>query len=186
MAAKAASKPFKTGFKQVYLPDHVITFCRPTRQATLPQFATFKVPLHFNKLDMRDYLLHAYSVATLGVRSAVMRQPVARNPVTRRVQRPPAIKYMTVELQNPFVWPKEPSKEERKEWHDDQTEKRVEIQTKQDQQMKNYQLYGKLVDPAVEKRTADRTALAKQAKDLVSGATKWDNRRELDPKWTES
>ncbi|KAK7957104.1 mitochondrial 54S ribosomal protein uL23m [Apiospora aurea] len=186
MAAAAASKPFKTGLKQVYLPDHVITFCRPTRQSQLPQFATFKVPLHFNKLDMRDYLLHAYSVASLGVRSAVMRQPVARNPVTRRVQRPPAIKYMTVELAKPFVWPKEPTKEERKQWHDDMTQKRFELQEKQEKQMETYQKYGKLVNAAGEKRTADRTKLAKQAKDLVSGAAKWDNRRELDPKWTES
>lgn len=167
-------------------PNHVITFCRPSRQATPPQFATFKVPLHFNKLDMRDYLLHAYSVATLGVRSAVMRQPIFRNPITRRVQRPPAIKYMTVELQKPFVWPKEPNKEERKQWHDEQTEKRVQLQEKQDQAMEKYQKHGRLQNDAVEKRSANRTQLAKQAKDLLSGAAKWDNRRDLDPKWTES
>lgn len=166
-------------------PDHVITFCRPTRQSTLPQFATFKVPLHFNKLDMRDYLLNAYSVASLGVRSAVMRKPIHRNPLTRRVQRPPAIKYMTVELAKPFVWPKEPTKEERKQWHDVQTEKRVELQGQQDKAMENYQKYGKLVNDAEVKKTANRTLLAKQAKDLLSGTAKWDNRRDLDPKWTE-
>ncbi|KAK8091133.1 hypothetical protein PG994_000638 [Apiospora phragmitis] len=187
MAAAAASKPFKTGLKQIYLPDNVITFCRPTRESQLPQFATFKVPLHFNKLDIRDYLFNAYSVVTLGVRSAVMRRPVLRShPITQRVQRPPSIKYMTVELQKPFVWPKEPTKEELKQWDDEATEARVKLHEKRESQMKNYQLYGTIDRPNMQKKTQDRSLLAKQARELVSGAAKWDNRRELDPKWTES
>lgn len=166
-------------------PEHVITLCRPTREsAQPPQFATFKVPLRFNKLDIRDYLLHAYNVRSVAVRSAVMRRPIRRNEVTMRMQRPPPIKYMTVEMDKPFVWPKEPTAEERKLWHYDGFEKRVEQQKKHEEQMELYQKHSKLPDPTETKRTRHRTMLAQQAKDLLSGKTKWENKRELDPRWT--
>ena len=78
-----------------------------------PTFAKFIVPLHMNKLDLRDYMWHVYGVRALTVRSYVEQQPVrlvnpnAEVPV-RKWHRPQAIKKMTIEMDKPFVWPKEP------------------------------------------------------------------------------
>lgn len=65
------------------------------------------VPLSFNKLDLRDYLYHAYNVEVASVRSFI-KQPRA----DRRGQnndgpwyRPRAKKMMIAELVKPFVWP---------------------------------------------------------------------------------
>lgn len=142
------------------------------------------MPLKFNKLDIRDYLLHAYNVRSVGVRSAIMRRPIRKHPLTMRMHRPRPIKYMTVEMDKPFVWPKEPTAEERKIWHNEETEKRIEQHKKHQERMELFQKHGKLPDPTEMKRSKDRTMLAQQAKDLLSGKTKWENKRELDPRWT--
>ncbi len=79
-----------------------------------PTYARFIVPLRMNKLDIRDYLYHAYGVTVLSVRSFVQQQkvrhdkPDAERPRPRRWFRPRAIKRMTVEMERPFVWPEEP------------------------------------------------------------------------------
>lgn len=142
------------------------------------------MPLRFNKLDIRDYLLHAYNVRSVAVRSAVMRRSIRRNAVTMRMQRPPPIKYMTVEMDKPFVWPKEPTATERKAWHNDELEQRLQQQKQYEERAELYQKHGKLPDPTETKRSKDRTMLAQQAKDLLSGKTKWENKRQLDPRWT--
>lgn len=77
-----------------------------------PQFASFEVPLRFNKLDMRDYLQSVYNVDVLQVRSYIHQ---TRDKEVRtlskfgppRLSRVPNIKKMTVQLVNPFVWPEE-------------------------------------------------------------------------------
>jgi len=86
----------------------VITFLRTPNLP--PTFAKFIVPLTFNKLDLRDYLFHAYGVTVLRVRSYVEQQRVqSKGKAARRWYRPRAIKKMTVEMDKPFVWPEEPT-----------------------------------------------------------------------------
>lgn len=78
-----------------------------------PRFASFYVPLNFNKLDLRDYLQRVYGVGVLSVRSTVEQQKVTRELPNGRYgygkwRRPRSKKRMTVELKEPFVWPEVP------------------------------------------------------------------------------
>ncbi|KAK6202139.1 mitochondrial 54S ribosomal protein YmL41 [Pestalotiopsis sp. IQ-011] len=180
--ASAAAKTFRTGTKQVFLPDHVVTLCRPHRPQP-PQFATFQVPLTFNKLDIRDYLLHAYKVNTRNVRSHLAQRPPRLSPFTGRIGRPPPIKYMTVELEKPFVFPAEPAEEEHGKWHTEEMQKRVDMEKEYERRASSYRDKGTLVSPAMRRRDDDRNMLAKQAQDLLEGKVKWGNERELDPRW---
>ncbi|KAJ5587321.1 RIO1 family protein kinase [Penicillium hispanicum] len=97
--------------KQVFLPEFVISLVRTPNLS--PRYAQFRVPLNFNKLDMRDYLERVYGVGVISVRSYVEQLPITR--LTRdgrnigpwRRQLPE--KRMTVELREPFIWPEEPT-----------------------------------------------------------------------------
>jgi hypothetical protein len=77
-----------------------------------PRYAQFRVPLSFNKFDLRSYLWHLYGVGVLGIRSYVQAQPITR--ISRDGKgfgpwrRPKSQKRMTVELKEPFVYPEEP------------------------------------------------------------------------------
>ncbi|KAJ5456653.1 hypothetical protein N7530_011927 [Penicillium desertorum] len=77
-----------------------------------PRYAQFRVPLNFNKFDLRSYLWHLYGVGTLSIRSYVQAQPITR--ISRDGKgfgpwrRPKSQKRMTVELKEPFVYPEEP------------------------------------------------------------------------------
>lgn len=77
-----------------------------------PRYAQFRVPLNFNKFDLRSYLWHLYGVGVLGIRSYVQAQPITR--ISRDGKgfgpwrRPKSQKRMTVELKEPFVYPEEP------------------------------------------------------------------------------
>lgn len=78
-----------------------------------PRYASFYVPLSFNKLDMRDYLQRLYGVDVLGVRSYVEQQKLTRmKPMGKygygKLRRPESRKRMTVEMTQPFVWPETP------------------------------------------------------------------------------
>lgn len=86
----------------------MITFLAP-RENQLPIFANFRVPLTFNKFDIRDYLLHAYNTPVVAVRSQIRQQPVRSAKYKGRIYRPPPIKTMTVQLKQPFVWPSLPT-----------------------------------------------------------------------------
>lgn len=75
-----------------------------------PYHARFLVPLDFSKYDLRDYLFHAYNVKCFNIRSYVKQMPV------RDLQSQPnhwfredSKKYMTVEMEQPFVWPELPA-----------------------------------------------------------------------------
>jgi ribosomal protein L23 len=75
-----------------------------------PRFASFYVPLSFNKLDIRDYLKRAYGVHTIRVRSFVQQEKITRakrfgKPGFGPLRRPISKKKMTVEMTEPFVWP---------------------------------------------------------------------------------
>ncbi|KAI1877146.1 uncharacterized protein JN550_001218 [Neoarthrinium moseri] len=181
--AAATARTFRTGTKQVFLPDHVVVLTRPHRPQP-PQFATFQVPLTFNKLDIRDYLLNAYGVSTRGVRSHIAQRPPRLSPFTGRLGRPPPIKYMTVELEKPFAWPKAPTApEETEKWHSEEMRNRIALEKDADRRRKVYGEKGELITPAMRKRDADRRMLADQAAELLEGRKKWENNRELDPRW---
>jgi large subunit ribosomal protein L23 len=143
------------------------------------------VPLNFNKLDIRDYLLHAYNVASVNVRSHIAQRPPRVSQFTKRVGRPPPIKYMTVELEKPFVFPREPDATEKEKWHSEEMQKRIKLEKEMEKNKVLFQLKGELSSPAKTRRSDDRVMLAEQARDLLSGKTKWDNKRTLDPRWTE-
>lgn len=78
-----------------------------------PYHARFLVPLDFSKYDLRDYLYHAYNVKCFNVRSYVKQMPI-RDTVAqpRHWFRPESKKYMTVEMEEPFVWPALPENTE--------------------------------------------------------------------------
>ncbi|KAL9108465.1 MAG: hypothetical protein Q9227_006799 [Pyrenula ochraceoflavens] len=157
--------------KQVYLPDFTITLLRTPHLP--PKYASFYVPLHFSKLDLRDLLLRAYSVPVTHIRSYIIQGKIWRSqspysdPNSRRssgsLYRAPSQKKMTVELVEPFIWPEEikdmspwEKKEffERKKFGEEQREMRGgEGRTK------------------VEKGYAGR--IAEQAKGLLEGRERW-------------
>jgi large subunit ribosomal protein L23 len=74
-----------------------------------PYHARFLVPLDFSKYDLRDYLYHAYTVKCFNIRSYVKQMPVRdTREQPRHWFRPESKKYMTVEMEQPFVWPAVP------------------------------------------------------------------------------
>lgn len=75
-----------------------------------PRHAAFSVPLHFNKLDMRDYLKSVYNVDVLHVRSTITQAKLGtKNTLSKRSNgtyvRSASRKKMTVLLAKPFVYP---------------------------------------------------------------------------------
>ncbi|KAI0014376.1 hypothetical protein F4779DRAFT_8148 [Xylariaceae sp. FL0662B] len=176
-----ASALFRIGKKQVFLPAHVITLLRP-KEKQPPSFATFKVPLTFNKFDLRDYLLHAYGVMTLGVRSQLVQQrPVPAKGRPGRIYRPAPIKMMMVELASPFVWPDEPA--DKTPWNDPAQEKRHKLAEKQEAQEKDMEKTGRLAMRDERGANEQNRALKKEARRLLHEGG-WDNKVELDPKFT--
>jgi large subunit ribosomal protein L23 len=112
MAAFTTDKLVKLGTKQVFLPKFTIALMRPPPNLS-PYHARFLVPLDIGKLDLRDYLFHAYNIRAVNIRSYVEQQKVCVSDDAqgryRRWHRPRAKKYMTVEMDRPFVWPEEPT-----------------------------------------------------------------------------
>jgi large subunit ribosomal protein L23 len=81
-----------------------------------PKYASFWVPLRFNKLDFKNYLKNVYNVDVVHIRSYVQQQKPKNEEVPQRTSptqskgrlyRPTAKKKMTVELVDPFVYPEE-------------------------------------------------------------------------------
>ena len=131
-----------------------------------------------NKLDIRDYLFHAYNVKVVSVRSYVEQQKVQQGkPGAIKVQikrwhRPRAIKKMTVELESPFVWPAQPSDEELNEgWNMDTV---AEARADND---KYAERRGRLSDTFVDKD--ERKSMREQAKALLDRKTQWEPAKEL-------
>jgi large subunit ribosomal protein L23 len=78
-------------------------------QRLSPYHARFLVPLDFSKYDLRDYLYHAYAVKCFNIRSVVKQMYVRdTREQMRHWFRPDSEKYMTVEMEQPFVWPGTP------------------------------------------------------------------------------
>lgn len=91
-------------------PKFTVALVRTPRLS--PYQARFLVPLDFSKYDLRDYLYHAYNVRVFNIRSFVKQMPVRdTRERLRHWFRPESKKYMTVEMEQPFVWPEIPDLE---------------------------------------------------------------------------
>ncbi|KAI9836733.1 MAG: hypothetical protein M1838_004967, partial [Thelocarpon superellum] len=136
------------------------------------KYATFIVPLHFNKLDLKSYLHNAYAVSVLSVRSYVQQQrvrqdkPSALRPKPRRWFRPRAIKKMTVEMTSPFVWPAEI--EDYEPWGRDMFDRANQAREEERERMVKGAEPGKAGLPSPE-----RGLLAQQAERLRRGLEPW-------------
>ncbi|KAI1334841.1 hypothetical protein F5Y15DRAFT_400069 [Xylariaceae sp. FL0016] len=183
-APAAAANAFRTGTRQVFLPNHIVTLLRP-RENLPPHFAVFRVPLTFNKMDLRDYLLHCYNVPTVAVRSQVhQRKPLKDPNVAGRWTRPRPIKLMTAELTQPFVWPARAEGAELETWSPALSQKRQKLEEAHEVRMKAMQKSGHF--PLREKLEAspERKATQQESERLLAKGG-WDNKRELDPRFKE-
>ncbi|KAL2070219.1 hypothetical protein VTL71DRAFT_13245 [Oculimacula yallundae] len=180
--AKVARAPIRSvghhrlGNKQIFLPNFTLTLLNTPDQP--PTFASFIVPLNINKLDLRDYLWHAYGVQVRGVRSYIQQQKVRQDkPGVTRVSprkwyRPRAIKKMLVEMEKPFVWPETPKTFEK--W-DKKT---------YDEAQKGQQSDAETVQPDFrEKPTRERKSIAEQAKQLIKGKASWRPNNPEEAEW---
>ncbi|OJD37696.1 mitochondrial 54s ribosomal protein 41 [Diplodia corticola] len=147
-------------------PDFTITLLRSSFLP--PTFAKFIVPLKLNKLDMRDYLWHAYGVKVTNVRSFVQQakirqdDPARKRAMPRRWYRGPSIKKMTVEMDKPFVWPDEP--EDWAPYGRDLYRAAEEFSEKEQ---------AKMMPEAAYDGPRDAPTLREQAERLRSGAEEW-------------
>ncbi|KAF6842162.1 ribosomal protein L23 [Colletotrichum plurivorum] len=170
---------FKLGRKRVFFPEHVITFIRTDKQP--PNWATFHVPLRWNKFDLRDYLWNLYGVDSVNVRSWLKQKPVTRKGSgAGSYYRPLPDKYMTAELTTPFVWPEPPSDLE--PWSNQLWETREEIREQQET-MQTERSRGNLPYPSKQPMDAQRRFLRDEAEALLKGEKKWEGHVQLDSKW---
>ncbi|KAH7587580.1 54S ribosomal protein L41, mitochondrial [Nakaseomyces glabratus] len=98
---------FKVGGKKLYFPKARVILLRPNAKHT-PYQAKFIVPKSFNKLDLRDYLFHVYGLRAMNVTTQLLhgRYERAGNIASPRY-RGPQIKKMTIDMNEPFIWPEE-------------------------------------------------------------------------------
>lgn len=150
------------------------------RDSQPPDWATFQVPLRFTKFDLRDYLWNLYNVEVKGVRSWVRRPVAPTKNDSGRYMRPPAEKYMTVEMTKPFVWPEAPT--DLSPWDSSLYKMRENMLKKQDK-MRAEAHKGNLPLASEGKLEYDEKRYRAMAKDLLEGKTKWDNGVALDEKW---
>lgn len=98
---------FKVGEKKVYLPKARVCLLRPNAKHT-PYQAKFLVPRNFNKMDLRDYLWHVYGLRALNVTVQLLHASFRRSPDDHARYRGPQFKKMTIDMEEPFVWPELP------------------------------------------------------------------------------
>jgi large subunit ribosomal protein L23 len=142
-----------------------------------PNFARFIVPISFNKLDLRDYLFHAYNVRTLHIRSSITQGKAFKNNMGQ-LKRDPPTKYMTAQLLEPFVWPEEPwvkagIPEEEWDGFDKETHRKTqEAEQNNDVAIKfDKRFRGENSRRLPERK--ERLSLAEQARRLLDGREKW-------------
>ncbi|KAK0636947.1 hypothetical protein B0T17DRAFT_651622 [Bombardia bombarda] len=164
-AAARLAPNFRVGAKKLYLPNHVITFIRPKPQQPA-NLATFVVPLKFNKLDLRDYLFHAYGVRVN-----------ARKNERGKWYRPQSQKMMIAELVEPFAWPEAPGPNDPAlKAFDNETFQKVK-QTRDDNAvLRAHWARGDIPLRNTAKQTAVRKDLKRQAAALAAGEETWGNR----------
>lgn len=152
-----------------------------------PYLASFIVPLRFNKLDLRDYLWHAYGVPVLKVRSFVNPRPLTSSGTHQgaSIIRPSGQKMMIVELESPFVWPERVKGEDLPEEYDWQRNKRLEDADHEQMTERLMRRRGE-IPMLTAKDEADlrgRTALREEAERLLRGEKSWGNEVVLDERW---
>lgn len=104
---------FKVGGKLSYFPRELVTLLPPIAKHT-PYQARFRVPLTFNKLDLRDYLYHiyglrAYNITVQLTRPVFLAQPKGKKLTTSQQ------KIMTIDMDEPFIWPAKEFEEHQKD-----------------------------------------------------------------------
>lgn len=140
------------------------------------------MPLKFNKLDLRDYLYHAYNVEVTAVRSFI-NQPAPRKKYGHfgKWYRPRAQKMMIAELVKPFVWPDPPAKDQREAFDYamyERMEKERKAHMKRQENPANIPLRPEVKQPL------DRKMLKEQAEEFLKSG-EWTNGRTGDDTWTE-
>lgn len=95
---------FKVGENQVYLPKGKVCLLRPGAKHS-PYQAKFLVPRNFNKLDLRDYLWHVYGLRATNVTVQLLHAKFERGFNDLARYRGPQYKKMTIDMEEPFVWP---------------------------------------------------------------------------------
>lgn len=116
-AATGTLEPhFRVGEKEVYFPKARLILLRPNAKHT-PYQAKFIVPKSFNKLDLRDYLFHMYGLRALNITTQLLHGRYVRLSAFSGRFRGPQIKKMTIEMEQPFVWPEEPAEGEVARWN---------------------------------------------------------------------
>lgn len=137
-----------------------------------PKYASFDVPLWFNKLDMKSYLRSVYKTEVLHVRSVVLQSKVERsrdsgrgmkNEGQGRMRRPASKKKMTVELVKPFVWP-EPV-QDLSPWDNEQYWAIAKQQSEAQKEISP--------DAILLPNEKQRKSIAVQAKELLEGKATW-------------
>lgn len=97
---------FAVGKREVWFPKEQVILVRPNAKLT-PYQASFLTPLHMNKMELRDYLYNLYGLRALNVRSVVFPGAFERENPARPRYRKRMIKKMTIEMEQPFVWPED-------------------------------------------------------------------------------
>ncbi|KAI0489500.1 hypothetical protein F4859DRAFT_501284 [Xylaria cf. heliscus] len=179
--AGALPKTFRAGTKKVFLPSHAIMFLAP-RPNQLPTFATFKVPLTFNKFDIRDYLFHVYNTPVLAVRSQVRQRREFKRHVGGRRFIPPPIKTMTVQLTQPFKWPSMPT--DITPWKSPTDAKAQSSQRNERRLRYRMAKLGEMPMRDEQEEPEGRKNLRKEAERLLREGG-WTNKRDLDPRFSE-
>ncbi|EED23275.1 mitochondrial ribosomal protein L23, putative [Talaromyces stipitatus ATCC 10500] len=152
--------------KPIFLPEFVVTLVRTPFLP--PRYATFYVPLEFNKLDMREYMKQVYNVDIISIRSFVEQQKVTREfrdgrPGYGPIRRPKSKKKMTIEMTEPFVWPEVPK--DLSPWQPDQFYRHREYS-------QEFQESGQ-PSASAKPLKGESDAFAEQAKELLEGKTAW-------------
>ncbi|GMM34794.1 mitochondrial 54S ribosomal protein YmL41 [Saccharomycopsis crataegensis] len=96
---------FRVGSDKRYFPKARVILLRPNAKHT-PYQAKFIVPKSFNKLDLRDYLFHIYGLRALNITTQLLPGRFIRTGTTPRY-RSGQIKKMTIDMEEPFIWPGE-------------------------------------------------------------------------------
>ncbi|KAI0421029.1 hypothetical protein F5X98DRAFT_371046 [Xylaria grammica] len=175
-------KTFRTGTKQVFLPRFKIAMLRPQENEP-PTFATFVVPLNFNKFDMRDYLLHLYNTPVLAVRSHIRQsKPRLTAKLTGRMIRPAPVKMMKVQLVQPFVWPAMPTSTE--PWRTQHSVRLHNRETEAEEYQKYVKDTGRVPLRDTVKELDNRKTLKAEAQRLLKKGG-WTNKRPIDIRFSE-
>ncbi|CCF58500.1 hypothetical protein KAFR_0E03490 [Kazachstania africana CBS 2517] len=107
---------FRRGGVKLFFPKARVILLRPNAKHS-PYQAKFIVPKSFNKLDLKDYLFHLYGLRALNVTTQLLHAKYHRLTPNSGRFRGPQIKKMTIDMEQPFIWPEEPKEGELDTWN---------------------------------------------------------------------